>query len=57
MNENSNFNEQDNNEEDLGNYITQVVTDIGTRVNTDLINKITQVPMKSKFEINGKKPR
>lgn len=44
-------------EEELGNYITQVVTDIGTSINQDIFNKFVQAPMKSKLDISGKRLR
>lgn len=45
------------NEEDLGNYITQIVTDIGKNVNKDLFNKLAQAPLKTKFDLSNKKQR
>ena len=44
-------------DEDLGNYITQVVTDIGGGVNCDTIKKICQVPLNTKFGLNNKEQR
>lgn len=45
------------NEEDLGNYITQVVTDIGKSINKDLLTKLAQAPLKTKFDLSDKKQR
>lgn len=44
--------------EDLENYITQVVTDIGpSNINQDFINKITQISQQSGYDLSNKKLR
>ena len=49
--------DEENDEVDLGDFITQVVTDIGHKINTDLMHKFAQVPLKSKCEVSGKNQR
>ena len=44
--------------EDLENYITQVVTDIGpSSINQDFINKITQISQQSGYDLSNKNLR
>lgn len=48
----------ENNEEDLGNYITQVATDIGKSFNKELLlDKIAKVPERAKLDFMNKKLR
>lgn len=42
---------------ELGNYITQVVTDIGKSVSGDQIMKLSKIPNSTKFGLGGKKQR
>lgn len=52
--------ENPNNEDcdgELGNYITQVVTDIGKSVSGDQIMKLSKIPISTKFGLGGKKQR
>lgn len=45
-------------QEDLENYITQVVTDVGPKnINQDFINKITQISQQSGYDLSNKKLR
>jgi hypothetical protein len=46
-----------NSEEELGNYITQLVTDIGKSVSGDQIMKLSKIPISTKFGLGGKKQR
>lgn len=54
--EKENVDQQDSDEE-LGNYITQVVTDIGKSMSGDQIMKLSKIPNSTKFGLGGKKQR